>query len=283
MAGTLKTSQFNSATVANPTDEVPLLQAGQLKRVQVKVLTGNPDVGWQASGESWVFSSYNSSSNTGIVTVPSDATTKYMVGMFVRIAQATGGTKYGRIIAVTSTTLSIWMLGYTLNNEAVTSSSYSPLAHPVGLPITIAEGNPYKASVYRGGTYALSSGVATKVQHDIEDYDTNNNYDPVTNFRFTAPVSGYYDIVSQAQVGTSGMVTTESSLTYLFKNGSEIRRSNQMIGSGNANQINRHQLSDQLYLDAGDYIEHIAQCFGGRDITGGRNATYMTIKLSSRG
>lgn len=280
-----RNSQLTELLVVAQDDYLTIVDtsAGQSKRVSVKNLTGLPDVGWTAAGEAWTFSSYTAASNTGIVTVPTDATTKYAVGMFVRISQATGGTKYGRILAVTSTTLSLWMLGYTLINEAISTPVYSPLAHPAGLPITIAEGNPYKISVYRGGTYALSSGVATRVNHDIEDFDTNNNYDPTTNFRFTAPVTGYYDIAAQVCIGSVGMGTNESSIAYINKNGGEIRRSNQMIGSGNASQINRHLIVDQTYLAAGDYIEHIGQCFGGRDITGGRNQTYMTIKLASRG
>ena len=135
MAGTLKTSQFNSATVANPTDEVPLLQGGQLKRVQVKVLTGNPDVGWQASGESWVYASWDATRRQATFTVPSDATVKYMPRMRVRISQATGGTKYGIITYVTATVLHVhFPSGVTVNNEAVLTSFYSPLAAPVGFP-----------------------------------------------------------------------------------------------------------------------------------------------------
>ncbi len=133
MAGTLKTSQFNSATVANPTDEVPLLQGGQLKRVQVKVLTGNPDIGWVASGESWVFSSFSSTTRIGVVTVPSDATTKYSLGNRVRVSQATGGVKYGIIHYITSTALHIFFpAGTTLNNEAITSSFYTSIDTPIG-------------------------------------------------------------------------------------------------------------------------------------------------------
>ena len=280
-----RNSQLTELLIVAQDDYLTIVDtsAGQSKRVSVKNLTGLPDIGWTATGESWSFSSWTAASNVGVVTVPSDATTKYAVGMFVRLAQTTGGTKYARILAVTSTTLTLWMLGYTLNNEAITAPVYSPLAHPGGLPITISEGQPYKISVSRGGTYALTSGVATKVNHDIETFDTNKNWDPTTNFRFTAPVNGYYDIAAQVCVGSAGMGTTESSIAYIYKNGAELRRGDQRIGSGNASQINRHLIVDQTYLAAGDYIEHIAQCFGGRDITGGSNQTYMTIKLSSRG
>ena len=133
--GAQKTSQFNQATTVTQADQVPLLQGGELKRVTVGVLTGAPDFGWSATGESWTFSSFNTTTRIGVVTVPSDATTKYSVGMWVRIAQSTGGTKWGMINAVTSTTLSInFFYNQTLNNEAITTPVYSPLAQPYGTP-----------------------------------------------------------------------------------------------------------------------------------------------------
>lgn len=163
MAGTLKTSQFNSATVANPTDEVPLLQGGQLKRVQVKVLTGNPDVGWLASGETWTFSSYSSTTRRGIITVPSDATTKYNIGMRVRFSQATGGTKYGRIVAVTSTTLTVYMMNaVTLTNETLSTPVYSPLASPLAPNIDWNEQEVWQ-------TPTLLNGVITQTQGYFKD------------------------------------------------------------------------------------------------------------------
>ena len=133
MAGTPKTSQFTAATVANPTDEVPLLQGGVLKRVQVKTLVGNPDVGWLATGESWTYSSWDATRRIGVVNVPSDATTKYTAGNRVRISQTTGGTKYAIITYVTSTTLTLhFQSGITLNNEAISTPFYSPLDSPLG-------------------------------------------------------------------------------------------------------------------------------------------------------
>lgn len=257
--------------------------AGETKRIPVGQLLGLPSVGWTAAGEVWSFVSWNSTTKIGVVQVPTDATIKYAVDNFVRFSQATGGTKYGRILSRTATQLTLWMPLHTLTNETITAPNYSPLATPIGVVPELANGNPYKASVYRIGTYALSSGVATRINHDAEDYDTTGNFDATTNYRWVAPVSGYYDVKAQGTVGSAGMGTNESSLNYLFKNGSEVRRTDQRIGSGNANQINRHVLVDEIYLAAGDYIEHYGQCFGGRDITGGRNQTYMTISLKSRG
>lgn len=140
--GAQKTSQFNQATTVTQADQVPLLQGGELKRVTVGVLTGAPDFGWQATGESWTFSSYSSTTLTGVITVPSDATAKYSVGMRVRFSQTTGGTKYGTIIAVTTTSLSvIFAASATLTNETITSPVYSPLNAPASGTVNLADEN----------------------------------------------------------------------------------------------------------------------------------------------
>jgi hypothetical protein len=71
------------------------------------------------------------------------------------------------------------------------------------LATTVADGavTPGKLS----GFPAFSACIATdqsipaslsevKVQFQTELFDTNNNYDPTTNFRFTPTVAGYYQI-----------------------------------------------------------------------------------------
>lgn len=110
--------------------------AGVTKYITVRDLTGTPEFGWQATGESHSYSSWDSTYKIGVVTVPTDATTKYSNGMRYRISQSTGGTKYGIIVKVTATTLSIYFgTDYTLNNEAITSPVYSPLKAPYGFPL----------------------------------------------------------------------------------------------------------------------------------------------------
>lgn len=122
--------------------------AGQTKYITVKDLTGSPDFGWQATAESWAFSSYSSTTLIGVVTVPTDATTKYSVGMRVSFTQTTGGKKYGTIIALTSTTLSlIFAGGAVLNNEAITAPVFSTLNAPYSGSVNLSdEGNGYSTS-----------------------------------------------------------------------------------------------------------------------------------------
>jgi len=67
----------------------------------------------------------------------------------------------------------------------------------------------------------VASGVATKIPFSNEQFDTNNNYDPTTNYRFTPTVAGYYWFKAQffASVasGRAGIL--------LYKNGVNINGS----------------------------------------------------------
>lgn len=134
-------TQLSELTTAAPDDYIVIVDTstGTTKKITVKNLTGLPDFGWTATGESWSFSSYSSTTKLGVITVPSDATTKYTAGMLIRISQSTGGVKYGRIMSVTSTTLSVYFGSYTLNNEAISSPVYSDAKAPLGAPASITK------------------------------------------------------------------------------------------------------------------------------------------------
>lgn len=126
-------SQLTQLTAVNiaRTDLLPIVDvsAGQTKYVTVQDLTGLPDVGWTATAESWSYASGTT------ITVPTNATTKYKVGNFIKITQSTGGTKYGILTTVAATLLTVrWLNGATLANEAITSPQYSQSATPFGVP-----------------------------------------------------------------------------------------------------------------------------------------------------
>jgi hypothetical protein len=276
-----RNSQLTELLVVAQDDYLTIVDtsAGQSKRVSVKNLTGAPDVGWTATGEAWSFSSYSSTSNVGVVTVPTDATTKYSVGMFVRFSQTTGGTKYGRIIAVTSTTLSIWFGAgiYTLNNEAISTPVYSPLAHPGGLPIKIAEGQPYAFSVWRNAAYSVGNGAFAVVPYDTKEYDHNNNV-AVPAGTFTVPVDGIYYFSTSVQYGAvpGGTIL----ITSLLVNSTSIetkRLDEVIIGGGN---ITRGGAA-QLKLVAGDIVRVGARGAGGAGGVG-QMICFFTGTLTSR-
>lgn len=142
------------------------------KKITVANAFGTQDFGWTAAGESWTYSSWDSARRQGVITVPTDATTKYYKAMRIKITQSTGGTKYGIIVDVSATTLTIFFpSGTTLNNEAITSPSYSLAKIPTGFnadatqwslqatkSTTSTQSSPTAGTIYNPGGFSLDVG-----------------------------------------------------------------------------------------------------------------------------
>lgn len=128
-------SQLNDLDTPASNDVLVLVDqsTGQTKKVLLSDLLGIPDLGWTSAAETWTYSSWSSTTRIGVLTAPSDATTKYQAGNRIKITQSTGGTKYGIIHEVTATTITIFFpSGTTLNNEAITDNFFSTLDSPLG-------------------------------------------------------------------------------------------------------------------------------------------------------
>ena len=77
-------------------------------------------------------------------------------------------------------------------------------------------GNGPAFSAYPSASQSIASSAFTKIQVNTELFDTNSNYDPTTNYRFTPTVAGYYQVTAAWYCATtSGQV-----LTNIYKNGS---------------------------------------------------------------
>lgn len=81
-----------------------------------------------------------------------------------------------------------------------------------------APGSGPAFSVYRNGTQTITSGVYTKVQLNVETFDTNNNFDSTTNYRFTPTTAGYYQI--NGKISATGSTVSTSMASAIYKNGS---------------------------------------------------------------
>jgi hypothetical protein len=77
-------------------------------------------------------------------------------------------------------------------------------------------------SAYASAATTCSNGASTKILLQSEEFDTNNNFDNVTNYRFTPTVAGYYQINGYISCGS----TTGCYIT-IFKNGSDFKRGTQ--------------------------------------------------------
>ncbi len=118
-------------------------------------------------------------------------------------------------------------------------------------------------SVYRNGNQTVSSGATTKIQFNVEDFDTNSNFDSTTNYRFTPTVAGYYQINLQLTLDNNG--SGAYYLLYLFKNGSAYKTASATGQTLNSIAIG---ISEVIYFNGTtDYVE------GFGEVTG----TYLTF------
>lgn len=116
-----------------------------------------------------------------------------------------------------------------------------------------ADNNPYKFSAYLSANQTgLTDATLTKVLFDAELFDTNANF---ASSKYTAPVSGYYQVNAHASL-SSGSSAGVAGILSLYKNGSEILRNDIGDFSGaHTSTVHAATLSDIVQLTAGDFLE----------------------------
>lgn len=109
--------------------------------------------------------------------------------------------------------------------------------------------NPHKFSAYRNAAFSSVNGAYTKVPFDVEDFDTNNNFDTATNVgRYTAPVDGYYQFQWTVALIISSPAT--DIVAALYKNGVAYKWGIESTGVGGG--VNGSAL---VQAAANDYFE----------------------------
>jgi len=118
------------------------------------------------------------------------------------------------------------------------------------------------------------NAVATPVEFDVEDFDTDGCYDPGTG-RFTPSVPGYYRIDWLVTADVAAQLTAT-----LYKNGLPIAESS--FAAAGAGDVSRAKGADLVFLDGNDdYVEvqaHLAA--GGGTIVAGTGSTYLAGHLA---
>jgi len=74
-------------------------------------------------------------------------------------------------------------------------------------------------SAYASTDQTPSANTWTKVNYNTEIFDTNNNYDPTTNYRFTPTVAGYYQLNCFVTFASNSATNADTFLA-VYKNGS---------------------------------------------------------------
>lgn len=232
-----KISQLDSESNPTSDDELPMVDqtSGTTKRVALSNLISL--TGWVTAGETWTFSSWDSTNKTGVITVPTDATTKYSVGMRIRISQTTGGTKYGIITKVAATALTVYFgTDYTLNNETISSPVYSAHKAPFGFPT-----NPAKWTVSATATSARTI--------------SGTSYGSLTD-TFTVPI-GAWRLTLKVNFGKAATASTTNDLYWVTLSSDASTETNPSItafclwrfGSAGASSAGRITSSTEDYVD----------------------------------
>jgi len=165
----------------------------------------------------------------------------------------------------------------TLTNKTLASPVLTTpaLGTPSALVLTNATGLPQAglaANVAGNGpafgantvtAQSFSSSTFTKVQFNVETFDTNSNYDPTTNYRFTPTVAGYYQINANVAFAGSAIGYVQVAI---YKNGAQF-----IGGSGIPNNTSvggMAMVSSVIYFNGStDYVEFYAWQNSGGALT----------------
>ena len=131
------------------------------------------------------------------------------------------------ISAGTTSGTALNFTGDTSGNLAFQTAAGANTITVPNITATLSTNGP----AFRAGlssTQSISANTATKIQFNSETFDTNNNYDNTTNYRFTPTVAGYYQVNAMAQ-----LLSTASTVffTMIYKNGSNYQRLGALYGS----------------------------------------------------
>jgi hypothetical protein len=127
-------------------------------------------------------------------------------------------------------------------------------------------------SAYQSSGQSLTANTITKIQLQTEEFDTDNCFDNVTNYRFTPNVAGYY----QVNGAFSGPDRTYY-VIYIYKNGVAVRNSN----AGNGTTSVGGSVSALVFLNGTtDYIELYALCGNTITSSAGQANIYFQASLA---
>jgi len=146
-----------------------------------------------------------------------------------------------------------------------------------GLEFGAAPGGAFtsKCSIYRNATQTITTETWTKIQLNIEDYDTDGEFDNVTNYRFEPNVTGYYHI--DIGIGLSNLADGKYMAVGIYKNEAVWKFSKQP--SHLATYDPQPSISCDMYLLDTDNIELWVWHNHGsnRNTVDSRAATFMDI------
>jgi hypothetical protein len=130
-------------------------------------------------------------------------------------------------------------------NEPTTASNFT-VTLPAADGVTMVSGNMPAFSAYSNNSQTIVTATYVKMQINTEEFDTASCYDPITNYRFTPNVAGYYQV--NGQISYTESVTAPQ--LAIYKNGNQFK-----LGTNPASG-NWSVVSALVFLNGStDYIE----------------------------
>ena len=176
----------------------------------------------------------------------------------------------------------------TLKVGTITTSSGSgTITIPSGVSLSGGVTNTPAFSVYASsGVSGISSGTATLVPFNTENYDTDSAFDNTSsNYKFTVPTDKAGKYFFQASVLNSGGSNNDLWIVriQLRKNGSTVFKPEFRFAQGSSNGEEVHSFNGQvqgcLDLAAGDYIQIYSETYaktGTVNISSGQSSVWFT-------
>jgi hypothetical protein len=159
----------------------------------------------------------------------------------------------------------------TLDAPAVSGSTVITLPTTSG---TMMVNGPAFSAFANASQNSIGNATWTKVAINAEIFDTNNNFDSTTNYRFTPTVAGYYQINGMVRLTATGV--TEF-LCAIYKNGTDYT-SGMQLGSVAATTI-QLPVSEVIYFNGStDYVELYVSIAA----SGTKNINYAANYVTSR-
>lgn len=112
-------------------------------------------------------------------------------------------------------------------------------------------------SAYRNGQQNCPAFAFTKIEFNAENFDTGNNFDAVTNFRFDAPQTRpyFFSVYVTIEPQAGDFLAGELLVIRLYKNvGATLVAYNEDVMERNFSAKRTLAVSRLLYLNAADYI-----------------------------
>jgi protoporphyrinogen oxidase len=150
--------------------------------------------------------------------------------------------------------------GGSVTLQEPSTASNVTVTIPAATGTVMVNGNMPAFIAYGNADQAISDSTATKIQYNIEVYDTANCYD-TSNYRFTPNVAGYYWVHAFFEYQGQSPAGNTLYSAWIYKNGSQWKRAQfQAALGGNW----KAEVQSLMYMNGStDYIEiYTYQNFG---------------------